>query len=473
MQTRNSPANPRLALLRREVEQTVLKPFRSHGWATQIVRETDRDDCIEITAGRGKVTTRIGVLYGSAAITKTGYSELSKRVEHIFFSGRPYRLDSFAAGASVPVASLDDFFPFLVDLNKRVEPDRSLPVVPRRPATVRRLTAENPLEAVVARLRQFTSEALAGRLVERRAAAEEIGLEAPIIATKATGVARSMRSALDFFAPKLRDTLNRRILGLYYATMAFAQAEMLVSPKGPTDLDEVEGMTKRGHGLYALPGPDGGFADFHVGVLASGFLPQWMHFLEHDTSDYPKAKPKSPADLNTVPTSMACPLRDLFACMPEIDDLVAEVFDGPPGWIAVAYDQNANTGCVDGTQRQRGPAVLMGCSLIARGKFPRRGSRVPAGRSRKSSEWMTTRAREVHFAPASITPATTSGGRCFLPIPRRSRTAPRSFFQLWAVFGRTGQTPQSRCTRSRSWCATCRARGGVSKGETKIAISLS
>ena len=43
-----------------------------------------------------------------------------------------------------------------------------------------------------------------------------------------------------------------------------------------------------------------------------------------------------------APAGMACSLRDLFASMPEIDDLFAEVFDGPPGWISVAYDQQAN-----------------------------------------------------------------------------------------------------------------------------------
>ena len=46
-------ANPRLDLLRWEVERTVLKPFRLHGWAAEIVREVDRDDYIEIAAQRG------------------------------------------------------------------------------------------------------------------------------------------------------------------------------------------------------------------------------------------------------------------------------------------------------------------------------------------------------------------------------------------------------------------------------------
>ena len=35
----------------------------------------------------------------------------------------------------------------------------------------------------------------------------------------------------------------------------------------------------RGHGLYTLSGPNGGFADLHVGVRADGFFAEWMKFL--------------------------------------------------------------------------------------------------------------------------------------------------------------------------------------------------
>ena len=150
-----------------------------------------------------------------------------------------------------------------------------------------------------------------------------------------------MRGALDYVVSTPRDPLNRRILGLYYGIMALAPAEMLASPSGPSDLDKVEAMTRHGHGLYTLA-PNGGFADLHVGVLARGFFPQWMEFLGHDTSGYPERKPKSAPDLKNVPAGMVCSLRDLFASMPEIYDLFAEVFGGPPGWISVAYDQEAN-----------------------------------------------------------------------------------------------------------------------------------
>ena len=117
------------------------------------------------------------------------------------------------------------------------------------------------------------------------------------VEAKATGVAYSMRSALDYTISSAGNALNRRVLGLYYGTMALAQAEMLASPSGPINLDKVEAMTRNGHGLYALATPNGGFADLHVGVLANGFFPQWMKFLGHDTSGYPNKRPRSAADL--------------------------------------------------------------------------------------------------------------------------------------------------------------------------------
>lgn len=334
--------NPRLAILRREVEQIVLKPLQSHGWTLESVREVDHDDCIEVHATKGSAATKIAILYSSSGISNEKYRLLSQRVEHIFFQGQPYMLETFAAGIQIPVEPLGDFFPFLVKLNRRVEPDRSPATAPARPVGVRRLTAENPIEAISARLQQFTSVRLASKLVERRAEIVKAELPARTIASKATGVAFSMRSALDYISASASDKLIKRVLGLYYGSMAFAQAEMLASPTGPADLDEVEGMTKQGHGLYTLSIPGGGFADLRVGVLATGFLPQWLTFLGQDTTAFPTKKPRSASDLEKLPVRMVCTLRDLFSAMPEIDDLFAEVFGGEAGWLGVVYDSDAN-----------------------------------------------------------------------------------------------------------------------------------
>ena len=282
-----SDANPRLGRLRQEVEEKVLSPFRSHGWSTKIVREVDGHDYIEIVADRQTLQTRIAVLYSSSGISNAAYRDLSNSVERIFFRGQPYELESFTRGVTVPVESLDNFFAFLVELNKQVEPDQSQASTPRKPTRVRRLTAENPLDTVIARLQQFTSEVLARKLVERRAEVETNALSSVKAEAKATGVAYSMRSALDYFVSTPRDPLNKRVLGLYYGTMALAQAEMLASPSGPPDLDTVEAMTRHGHGLFTAPASHSGFADLRVGVLANGFFPRWMTFLGNNTSAFP------------------------------------------------------------------------------------------------------------------------------------------------------------------------------------------
>jgi hypothetical protein len=137
---------------------------------------------------------------------------LATRVGHIFFSRQPYVLESFAAGVTAPVEPLGDFFPLLVSLNQRVEADRSPPVTLRKTITVRHLTAETPLDAVLTRLQQFTSIRLASKLVERRAAIDGVSLSRETITSKATGIAFSMRRALDYVGTTSGDKLNRRVL---------------------------------------------------------------------------------------------------------------------------------------------------------------------------------------------------------------------------------------------------------------------
>ena len=337
MEDLHSPDNPRLSLLRKAVEQQVLEPFLSYDWSPTIVREDHHKDRIEIEASREGVTTRIAVLY-SSGISNEDYLELSKRVNRIFFQGQPYMLDTFAKGVKTSVEPLDDFFPFLVGLNKQVESDRSRIAIHRK-ASVLRLTAENPIDAIIARLQQFTSVHLATKVVERRAATESHSVSYESAKSKATGIAYSMRSALDYLVSTSSDKLNKRVVSLYYGTMALAQAEMLASPSGPVDLDEVENMTKQGHGLYTLPVPNGGFADLRVGIIANGFMPRWVRFLGHDTTRYPKKKARVGDLEEDEYANMVCPLRDLFAAMPEIDDLFREVFsEEPAGWVLAYYE---------------------------------------------------------------------------------------------------------------------------------------
>ena len=341
MQKARTLVNPRLTILRREIDEWVLKPLRSCGWSASTIREVDYGDYIEIAASRKTVIIRIAVLYSSGT-SNAIYRELSDRVDHIFFFGQANGLESYTRGITVSVGPLSDFLPFLINMNKRIEPDRSPPVMAHKTPRILRLIAENPLETVMARLQQFTSVKLAARLVERRNSQAEPSLSDRQVRGKAIGISYTMRSALDYLVPKSSDRLNARVVRLYYGTLALAQAEMLASPSGPEDLEQVEAMTKQGHGLYTFSMPSGGFADLHVGVLATGFMSEWMKFLGRDISGYPKKRARSTEDLDKIPVGGVCPLQSLFASMPEIDDLFSEVFGASPKWISVRHDTRFN-----------------------------------------------------------------------------------------------------------------------------------
>lgn len=317
----------------------MLEPFRSHGWTASIVQENDHHSSLEVGASKGTRTVRIGVLY-STGTDNRHYKDLEGRVEHIFFNGSAYKIESFACGVKVPVEPLDDFFPLLVALNKQLAPDRSPPAPIGAKPVVRRITEENPLHGVLARLEQFTSVNLARKLVERRAASADIAMTSTQLEQKASGLAYSMRNALDYVTFTPGDALNKRILGLYYGAIAFAFAEMLASPQGAPSLDAVESMTKQGHGLYTIS--TGDLSSLRVGVLATGFMPQWLDFLGHDTGSFPKRKPKTVEEVTELSSKHWCSLEDLFASMPEIEDLFSEVFSASPRWIVPSYDNELN-----------------------------------------------------------------------------------------------------------------------------------
>ena len=84
---------------------------------------------------------------------------------------------------------------------------------------------------------------------------------------------------------------------------------------------------------------------------------------------------------------MACSLRNLFASMPEIDDLFAEVFGGPPGWVSVDYDNEANA---------RGPALNATARKASStyGLFLDRSGKVSA-ESLESAGWPLAEIRSV------------------------------------------------------------------------------
>lgn len=82
--TPESETNPRIAILRKEVEEAILQPFRSSGWTAEISREHDEHSSLEIIASREGKIVGIGVVYSTATENKH-YKDMERRVKYIFF----------------------------------------------------------------------------------------------------------------------------------------------------------------------------------------------------------------------------------------------------------------------------------------------------------------------------------------------------------------------------------------------------
>jgi hypothetical protein len=335
----------RLAILRRDAEQSLLSPLRTHGWTAMISREVEQGEYLIIEAERAGYRHQIALMYTSATANSV-YKDLAPKVEHIFIKGQLYKLNAYAYGIETPISEAADFHDTLLKWNAMSSDGKFAPtpvgeVQAERPKHSV-LLSETPIHAIWLRLRQAGSVTLAKKLIEERAANAGSPLDDDALRTKAEGLAYSLRNATDYFHAKEDRNVSQRILNLYYGSLAFAFAEMLAEPGGPKTLGEIEDSTKRGHGLYTVDGASDGLQHLVVGVIASGFFPTWMRFLGLKTDDIPSKKPRKFDDLTGGADPHWITVEQLFARIPEVADLFEDIFDSPPGWAIPIYDSGAN-----------------------------------------------------------------------------------------------------------------------------------
>jgi hypothetical protein len=342
----------RMKILQDVAKQQMLGPLSSHGWVASIVNESEDGEYLIIDAEKGGKKHSIALMYTSATDNRY-YKHLETVVSHIFTNGQLYRVADYARGVVTPVSSVSDFFPLLVEWNSELAPAKQSKKYANSPGTILRIVSESPLAGIWSRLNQFSSSELAKKLVLKRAEKEGTLLSDERVLSKASGIAFALGNAADYYRGAPYESLNKRVLSLYYGTLSLAFAEMLAAPNGPSDLDELEGMTKQGHGLFALSSVTGHFGDLKVGVLATGFYPNWVNFLGYDTGFYPKAKAKSVSDLDNsdkYPLQSFAPMSVLLSAIPELGDLFTQVYDDEPAWVIPYVDiasrhaqGNANT----------------------------------------------------------------------------------------------------------------------------------
>jgi hypothetical protein len=338
----------RLAILKTQVENTVIGPLRYHGWTVAIEHEVPAGEYIIVKAERGGYVRSCGILY-SCATDNNVYKALESQVDAIFFQGEPYHQDSFARGVQKPVGPLGSFQVTILEWNKastegKFAPDASLELGADEDEEHTLVLSETPIEAIWLRLRQFQSVKLSAKLIEDRVRRAAMTLSEDRISDKAQGVAYALRNASDYYAASQTRNLSQRILNLYYGSMAFASAEMLALPTGPSSLAEIEKITTSGHGLYTVEGATHDLQDLVVGIIRNGFFTSWIATLGTDVSWTPEGKARTYDAVPTKPADSWVTLEQLFARLPEVSDLYLEIFDSPTLWLHPNYDMMANRG---------------------------------------------------------------------------------------------------------------------------------
>lgn len=286
----------RLDILRRDAQQKFLDPLHTHGWKAAIEREVESGEYLLMSAERGGQRHVVAFMYTSATGNAV-YKSLAGQVEHIFFNGPPYMLESFSYGITTLVSAADDFHNVLLKWNAASSDGKFVPIAENADVIAvsrpqhRVLLSEDPIQAIWFRLRQVQSVNLAKKLIVERAQRESVSLTDDAVRSKAQGVAYALRNASDYFQAREVRNVSQRVLNLYYGSLAFAFVEMLASPVGPKTLAEIEDSTKQGHGLYTIDGLTNGLEHLVVGVISRGFFPAWMNSWVWRQIKSPRRKP--------------------------------------------------------------------------------------------------------------------------------------------------------------------------------------
>jgi hypothetical protein len=339
----------RLGILEAAAKADIIEPFRVHNWECSIEGKFPNGEYVVINLKKLNIEFKIAFLY-SCATANSVYKILDQAVDLIVLNGGFYHLESYAYGIQTAVIEKSSIQSYVVQWNALVSDGKISAGGPKKPKPKPRefashIQSENPVNQIWSRIRLFKTRGIARKLIDERYSALKVSFPNDILEAKAEGLAFCIQNGCDYFEAASKQKLNQRIVSLYYGAIAFASAEMLASPHGPSSLDEVEGMTKYGHGLYTFDSVDSNsFEGFIVGVLSNGFFKKWVEFLGCNVSMFPSMKPKKVEDID-LSKNVVTTLIELFSRIPELEDLFSLVTNSPANWLTFNYSSyEANGG---------------------------------------------------------------------------------------------------------------------------------
>ncbi len=304
----------RMDILKKSFKDRPVSLLEAHGWTWNIDSEVENGEYLLISISRNGYTKKLALLYYQQTDRRV-YDRLESLVDACLINGMSFIQNcSFSSGFNKPIDSLYNFYNILRDWNNECPMEQTINNEPCSgqvdiPSQMY-FVAENPSEQCWMLIKALRSVDVCKRIISNRFE----GLSEETIEEKATGIAFSIQNACDYFDVAPSQNTTQRMLSLYYGSLAFIEADILMNSKDYSDLKSVEDITKKGHGLFVFL-PDGNYniSNLCTGLLNQGLFYQWLKMMNYSVDNYPKRRATS-LDKNEY----VYPLNDLLNRIPEI-----------------------------------------------------------------------------------------------------------------------------------------------------------
>lgn len=294
----NTGFQSRMDVLKREIKSSVEPLFNAHGWTWEIESEIEiGDGFLILKAEKNSLVKRIGIIYGQQ-VGEATYSYVENNADACLIHGMTFDANyTRSKNFKKPIALIWDFLNILKDWNKECVVDE-VEICDKREfklPTQLHLSAENPSEQCWMLINSFKSKEIVKKYINERFE----NLPPEIVDSKAEGVAFLIQNASDYFSIAQSQNITQRLLNLYYGTLSFMEADILMNSNEYNDLKLVEHITKFGHGLYTfIPEEKYSMENLYTCLLKQGLFAEWIKVHNYDTDNLPQKKVKKSEDLN-------------------------------------------------------------------------------------------------------------------------------------------------------------------------------
>ena len=287
----------RLDILHNEIKNHIQPLLEGHGWAWEIESTHQQGDgFLIIKIEKNQVTKRFGIIYGQQ-VSKDIYSYIQNVADACLIYGMTFDSNcSFSRDFTKPLMLINEFLNILRDWNKECEVDIEEIYTPREykiPSKIH-LSAENPSEQCWMLINSLKSTEVCRRYISQRFK----NLLPEIINSKAEGISYLIQNVSDYYSTAQSQNITQRLLNLYYGTLAFMEADILMNSSEYNDLQSVENITKQGHGLCTfLPEENYSMENLYTCLQNHGLFPEWLKVHGYDITHFRESKVKKTSDI--------------------------------------------------------------------------------------------------------------------------------------------------------------------------------